>query len=275
MTKYLGISCEFVHKEPNKTPKGVKTKSYLLPQRRARTLVRVSLTLAFCGVGAVPWPARGQVVPPTPVIVTAANLPADITASDFFGASAVFANTDFTLPDEVSAVAIDVDVTTSRPADLRVIVIDGDDQTGAETTFVLWDHDTLLDATKQLVTHLQLRAMLPSELVATITDPNRGVISVRVIDEVPASSGLSSAGTFNSCTLIINPDNSGHTAPPSVQLSINGQPAPSVPINFGGPVLIAARATANPSSFQITRLQTKITKLVSAPDPFHPRSSAA
>ena len=132
---------------------------------------------------------------------------------------------------------------------------------------MLWNHEQLVDANKQVLTHVTLRGVLPLSSFADALANNSGV-TILVSDDTPGSTTGVTVGTFNSCSLIVDQDNTGHVGLPSVQLSVNGQPDPSpgaiseIPVTYGAPVTLLATARGNPSSFQITRLQIKLTKLV-------------
>jgi hypothetical protein len=249
----------------------------VLPLERISVLVRASLALSIIAVAQFVPQAGAQTPTATPIPIPSSDLPQPIPTTAFsIGATTNFSDPPFV---DVTSLAVDAIITNFRPQDMKVFVFTGSDPSSSlSIQYVLWDHEKLLDANKQPVTNITIRAILPPEfadfLNNTSADDDR-TISVRVVDDTPGSfGGNDTVGVFTDCTLIINPSiNPNNHSPPSVQLFVNDQPDtdPSVSnilVNYGDPLKLAATAVANPSSsFTIDRLGIKITKLVLDPDP--------
>jgi hypothetical protein len=263
-------------------------KSHFLPQRSS-VLARCIFAV-FCLSNEASFQTEAQTPGSSPA------LPQDILKGNVaFGQYTTFRN----IPSATSAsVFVDITLTdpSASPANLIITVYSGcpDSNTSrplAEAQrMVLWYHELLLDAAGHPVTHIQsVVALDPFILNNSAPDPGTGsvgpdcdfsqnfIYTVQVIDDTFGTNSHK-IGTFNACSLTINPVNPGHIGPPAVNLfeGAQNQPVPTQ-IDYGQPLTLIATALGNPSSFTITRLGITISnaeQVYRSPEIFQASSSA-
>jgi hypothetical protein len=171
-------------------------------------------------------------------------------------------------------------VTPPTPGRLKVVIFPGppDDNTGAPprsgvvngviipsvALFPVWDHERLVDSAGHPLSHIHGMAALPASFdgkplinaIPTLeSDPVTYTYTVQVVYDNPGQDSTVVA-TFDSCSLIIDPNNPGHIAPPTVNI-FNGGQNQSLPtqINYGDTLNLFATAQANPTpTYTIARL---------------------
>jgi hypothetical protein len=197
--------------------------------------------------------------------------------------SVVSTTTFFDVP-VASALTVTFDVTFKitppTPGKLKVVIFPGlpDDSTGAPprsgvvngviipsvALFPVWDHERLVDSAGHPLSHIHGVAKLPAKVgdktlingVKTDgSDPVTYIYTVQLVYDNPGQDSTVVA-TFDSCSLIINPNNPGHLAPPTVNIfnGLQNQPLPTQ-INYGDALNLFATAQANPTpTYTIARL---------------------
>jgi hypothetical protein len=268
----------------------LSVKSHFLPQRSS-VLARC-IFVVFCLSSEASFHANAQTPAPSP----SPALPQDILKGNtVFGQYTTFRN----IPSATS-VAVFVDVTltdpSASPGNLQIAVFPGCPDGGTSRPpagtpqFLLWDHELLLDAAGHPVTHIQSVFVLPPSILNISAPPpgdvdpdcdssNNFIYTIQVIDDT-FGSDTPKIGTFNSCSLTVNPVNAGHVGPPTLNVfaGTQNQPVPTQ-IDYGQPLTLVAAASGNPSSFTIARLGIVITDLQSqqtykSPEIFQASSSA-
>ena len=203
---------------------------------------------------------------------------------DIQNSSSVVATTTFFDVPSASTLAVTFDVTfkvtPSTPGRLKVVIFPGepDPSTGAPprsgvvngviipsvALFPVWDHERLVDSAGHPLSHIYGVAYLPANfdgkplingVVTEGSNPVTYIYTVQLVYDNPGEDSTVVA-TFDSCSLIIDPVNSGHTAPPTVNIfnGLQNQPLPTQ-INYGDALNLFATARANPApTYTIARL---------------------
>jgi phage gp45-like len=202
---------------------------------------------------------------------------------DIQNSNSVVATTEFFDVPAAAALTVTFDVTFQvtppTPGRLKVVIFPGepDPSTGAPprdgvlngviipsvALFPVWDHERLVDSAGHALSHIHGVAALPASfdgkpLINGVptegSDPVTYIYTVQVVYDNPGQDSTVVA-TFDSCSLIIDPDNSGHTAPPTVNIFNGGQNQPlPTQINYGDSLNLFATAQANPLTYTIARL---------------------
>jgi hypothetical protein len=192
--------------------------------------------------------------------------------------------TQFDNVPSASALAVTFDVTFKvtppTPGRLKVVIFPGppDESTGAPprsgvvdgviipsvALFPVWDHERLVDSAGHPLSHIHGLASLPATfdgkpLINAISTPESDPVTytytVQLFYDNPGGN-TTVVATFDSCSLIIDPVNPGHTAPPTVNIfnGLQNQPLPTQ-INYGDALNLFSTAQANPTpAYTIARL---------------------
>jgi hypothetical protein len=202
---------------------------------------------------------------------------------DIQNSNSFFTTTTFFDVPSASALTVTFDVTFTvtppMPGRLKVIIFPGEpaDGTGepprdkidsngviipAVAVFPVWDHERLVSA-GQPVSHIHGVAAVPAvfdgkQLINGSTQDSSPGTFTYTVQVIYDQSGLDSTvvATFDSCSLILDPNNAGHIAPPTVNIfnGLQNQPLPTQ-INYGDALNLFATAQANPTpTYTIARL---------------------
>lgn len=195
--------------------------------------------------------------PCRPLPSTSCDLPAAIGSSNSFAAPpAKF----YSVP-PASSIAVAFDISHPAPGEfLKVIIYRGVPQPITSRAFptalrfTLFNRERLVNSAGQAVTRFQSTVLLPATVDG---QPFLGgdTYTVQVFNDT-YTGATTNTGTFNSCSLIINPSSPNHTSPPSISLInvANGQPLPSqINLNYGDTLALQASAQAN-AAYRVDRL---------------------